>query len=81
MRIKILLTASVMFFIGCLSESDPGEMIINVTKTSNGIVENFSVKVSEKTWYKSRGVWTSIDDRTKPADKEAVEAIEAYMNK
>ena len=99
MKFKTLLTVIFIFcFVGCLSDLDPGEEIINVTKTSGGnarsswtysekpttytpvVTENFSVKVSELKWFKFKGVWVG-NGGLKPADKEAVEAIEAYMKK
>jgi integrase len=91
MRFKTLLSAVLIFcFVGCLS--DPGDEVINVTRrTTNWLTdgkrveENLAVKVSDFEWEKVNGVWCSISckgvpvNRTKPADKEAVEAIEAYM--
>ena len=93
MRFKTLLSAVLIFcFVGCLS--DPGDEVINVTKTSGGnamvsfydepttyspvVTENVSVKVRDLKWRKSNGIWYGTGG-LKPADKEAVEAIEAYM--
>ena len=49
------------------------------------VTEKFSVKVSDLDWRKDGGVWVGKPHdgwiKHKPADAEAVEAIEAYMNK
>jgi hypothetical protein len=98
MRFTILLLS----FLACFGCSDPGDKIINVTRTTGGHqiggffgdqpttyspvqTLNTSVKVSDFKWKKSGGVWFGVPHTTgpqqKPADAEAVEAIEAYMNK
>lgn len=82
-----------MFFVGCFS--DPADEIVNVTRTTGGhasvsfydepttyspvVTENISVKVRDLNWRKGTdGIWYGTGG-LKPADKEAVEAIEAYM--
>ena len=89
--IRFLLPAVfILCFIGCIS--DPGDEIINVTRSTDFFdstkTENLCIKVSDFHWRKKDGLWTSRQTRTevgvmltKPADKEAVEAIEAYMKK
>ena len=49
------------------------------------VTEKFSVKVSDLNWRKEGGVWVGKTHtrgaKHKPADAEAVEAIEAYVNR
>lgn len=71
-----------MFFVGCFS--DPADEIINVTKTSfrlsePAVTENVSVRVGDIEWRKGNGIWYGTGG-LKPADTDAVKAIEAYTS-
>ena len=83
-------------FLACFGCADPGAEIINVTLTTGGnggpvVTENLSVVVRDFYWVydQATGIWSSttfneigkVSGIHKPADAEAVEAIEAYMNR
>jgi len=77
---SLLLPFIVLLLVGC---ADPGEAIINV-RSGDTLT---AMKVSDANWKKVGGAWlgrpgnwsVSVGGGWRPADKEAVKAIEAYM--
>ena len=71
-----------MLFVGCFS--DPGDELINV---KSGSEYQTALRVKDLEWEKQGLSWEGKKKEGKgwthydPLDKEAVEAIEAYMNK
>ena len=79
-----------LLMVGC---GDPGEKAINVISSTTILrgtdfhteTENVTVLVGDLQWRKEKGVWvgtagSSRQPKYKPADKEAVKAINDYLS-
>ena len=90
--LRLVLGILVTLLVSC---GKPGEETINVSRTTGGTkqislfggdstttpvkTENTAVKVKDLNWRKEGGLWVGIPGRWRPADTDAVEAIDAYM--
>jgi len=88
-RLRLVLGILVTLLVSC---GKPGEETINVTRTTGGWVpliggdikdpvktEATAIRVKDLNWRKESGLWVGFPGRWRPADTDAVEAIDAYM--
>ena len=81
--LRLALAILITLLVSC---GKPGEVTINVNRTTGGIwlddpvkTEATAIRVKDLEWRKKGGLWVGDPGMWRPADTNAVEAIDEYM--